>query len=666
MYFLEEEGEYLKTKIVATIGEELPGRYDQSGIFHTEVVPYTDFFRWFRQRNRDHLMIDIIRLNMSFYEKKEESKSGEDTADAAENGHQKVFNWLKSNSGGLGKNLAVLGDLPGPKIRLEKIPEIVLEKGQQFRLNFGDSDEDSPEDALRVLINDKPFRNMVKKIDNSRTIEEYISKKFQRGDRVLISVGDGNVILNASRVENNIVDCTVEKEGKIRNKPGVTIIGTDLDVDSFLEQDREALNFLLKNGLDITKEAKNREDFLGYVGVSFVQNVNDILNVRFFIEQYIYKKLKELVKGLSLEEVLDILSFKIEIESNSSDSYGDQLKIDDALKKEAKIRTPLIIAKIETRKAWENIDEILSVADGLMVARGDLALSLSPQEVPFIQKEIIRKCNLLGKPVITATEMLSTMEEKSTPTRAEATDVFNAILDGTTAVMLSGETANGRYPVHAVKTMVKIARKAEEYYRRSHLDENYRKKYDRQRFQEISIGSQSFIAENEERYKCWSYSAASKDSRFKRFIDDDSGEEIWWRWLSEFINDLIVKNSKQATIDSISESACILSEEKQYSAIIVSSLTGRTAKMIARFHPSVRIIPTVHAKNRVRKLILSYGSTPINIGRRFNSLSNLIEKTIEVAKSENQIKSNEEIIFIASTPLWTLGEANLIQIQKVR
>lgn len=208
-----------------------------------------------------------------------------------------------------------------------------------------------------------------------------------------ILIDDGLIELNVKEVRGDIVDCVVVYGGKLRERKGVNIPGVKLSVPALSEKDLEDLKLAIKEKVD-------------YIAVSFVQNASDVLNLKGLIE-----------KGGA--------------------------------------RIP-VISKIETLKAVEDLEEILNASDALMIARGDLGVELSPEKVPVIQKKIIEMANNAGKPVITATQMLESMIKNPRPTRAEASDVANAVFDGTDAVMLSGETAVGSHPIKAVETMVKI------------------------------------------------------------------------------------------------------------------------------------------------------------------------------------------------------------------
>lgn len=213
-----------------------------------------------------------------------------------------------------------------------------------------------------------------------------------------IYMNDGYIQLKVDRVEGQEVHCTVRVGGELRSNKGVNFPGIDLGISAFTERDRELLAFVADQDLD-------------GVGESFVQGPEDILAVR---------------------------------EAAAALNYD-----------------PFIIAKIERAGALENIEAILDVTDGIMVARGDLGVEIPIEKIPTAQKALIRLANLVGKPVITATQMLESMTHNRRPTRSEATDVANAILDGTDCVMLSGETAIGRYPVETVTTMDNLAREAE-------------------------------------------------------------------------------------------------------------------------------------------------------------------------------------------------------------
>jgi pyruvate kinase len=216
---------------------------------------------------------------------------------------------------------------------------------------------------------------------------------------------DGKKELKVIEIKGNDVICEVIVGGEIKDKRGVNLPGSDLSVGSLTEKDRKDIEFGLKNKVD-------------FFALSFVRRPEDITELR---------------------EILD--------KNNSA---------------------ARIIAKIETPQALKNIDEILKLADGIMIARGDLAIEIPAEDVPLTQKMLIKKCNEAGKPVITATQMLESMIKSPVPTRAEVSDVANAILDGTDAIMLSEETTLGDYPVEAVKMMTKIAERTERdpYYRK--------------------------------------------------------------------------------------------------------------------------------------------------------------------------------------------------------
>ena len=215
----------------------------------------------------------------------------------------------------------------------------------------------------------------------------------------LIFIDDGNLILKIKSTSDKSIKATVIEGGILKERKGINIPGAKLEFSSMTEKDKKDLQFGIEHGVD-------------FVSLSFVRNKNDVLEVA------------EIVKPVLPE--------------------------------------CKIVAKIENREAIKNIDSIIKAADGIMIARGDMGVSLPIQEVPIIQKRIIKKCNAAGKFVITATQMLEHMTEHSRPTRAEVTDVANAIIDGTDYVMLSEETAAGKYPYESVRMMNEIIKFTEQ------------------------------------------------------------------------------------------------------------------------------------------------------------------------------------------------------------
>jgi len=226
----------------------------------------------------------------------------------------------------------------------------------------------------------------------------FLAEEAQPGAEVLLD--DGLLELKITAIEGNQVECKVIEGGILKNRKGVNLPSLTLRLPSMTEKDKQDLVFGLKQGID-------------WVSLSFVRSSNDIITLREFLKEH----------------------------------QADDIQV---------------MAKIEKPQAVENLEAIVDVCDGLMVARGDLGVEMSPERVPKLQKQIIRLCNQKGIPVITATQMLDSMIHNPRPTRAEASDVANAIMDGTDAVMLSGESAVGAYPLKAVEMLVKIARDTEQ------------------------------------------------------------------------------------------------------------------------------------------------------------------------------------------------------------
>lgn len=380
--------------------------------------------------------------------------------------HKTIIDRLREAAAAEGRNITIMADLPGPKIRVGQIADepVKLRNNEEIILTV----DEIVGNAKRVSVSLPTLPHAVKP-----------------GDRMFLN--DGNIHLEVVRVENNDVTCKILVGGELRSRKGLNLPGIDLGISAFTDHDHDCMKFALESGVDAVSQ-------------SFVASAADLQAVR------------EAAKALGYQ--------------------------------------PFIIAKIERSQALQHVDEILEAADGVMIARGDLGVEIPLQTIAVVQKQLTSRANLLGKPVITATQMLESMVTRSRPTRAEVTDVANAILDGTDCVMLSEESAMGSYPVRAVAMLASIAASTEPH-------------------RELSVPLASETAQK------------------------INGGEI-------NLADFISHNVQQAV------------KYLNPTAVIVPTASGYTARMISRFKLPVWIAAVSTKPEVCRGLEFSYGVRPIN------------------------------------------------------
>ncbi|MBK8028144.1 MAG: pyruvate kinase [Anaerolineae bacterium] len=333
--------------------------------------------------------------------------------------------------------------------------------------------------------------------------------------------------------------CEVVVPGNLTSRKGVTAPNAKLTLSAITEKDRRDVEFAI---------SKNTE----YLAMSFVRSEDDIREMRWLIRH---------------------------LGGNAA-----------------------IIAKIEKHEALENIESIVDSSDGIMVARGDLGVETPAEEVPFHQKRIIRLCNATGKPVITATQMLNSMVDNPRPTRAEASDVYNAILDGTDAVMLSNETASGMYPIRAVETMVNIAAIAEQHIIRG---------------------------------------AAQDRSIVKTELE-----------------------GREAISDGISQATCQIAETLNCKAIVTSTLTGYTSRRVAKERPRTPILCVTPNEITYRRMALVWGVFPLLVPE-FNTIDEMIGIVVRAAVNARLVQLGDLLVIIAGVPFGIGGQTNFLKIHTI-
>jgi pyruvate kinase len=354
------------------------------------------------------------------------------------------------------------------------------------------------------------------------------------GSTVLID--DGLIGLTVESVEGTEIHCRIVNSGPIKGKKGVNVPGVKISLPGITEKDAGDIVFGIEQGVD-------------FIAASFVRKASDVLEIRELLEKH--------------------------------DASHIQ-----------------IISKIENQEGVDNLDEILEVSDGLMVARGDLGVEIPAEEVPLVQKMMIKKCNRVGKPVITATQMLDSMQRNPRPTRAEASDVANAIFDGTDAIMLSGETAAGKYPVESVQTMSRIAERAE-----SALE-----------YREI-------------------------------FLKQANAQQV---------------SVTEAVSQSVANSALDLNAR----AIVTSTQSGFTARMVAKYRPKSPIIAVTTDERIMRRLALGWGVFPVK-GAEASTTDEMFETAVKGAMSTGLLSLGDTIVITAGVPVGRAGTTNLIKIHHI-
>lgn len=395
------------------------------------------------------------------------------------------------------------------------------------------------ENGAAELVTGEVFEITVKDIVGNNCISGVSYKGLPRdvsvGSKILID--DGLIELVVEEIpDDERVLCRILNGGTVKDRKSINVPDVQINLPSLTEKDVSDILFGIENGVD-------------YIAASFIRKADDV------------------------KAILKVL------EDNGAGDIG-------------------IISKIENRQGVDNIDEIIEASQGIMVARGDLGVEILTEEVPLVQKLIIKKCNRQSKPVITATQMLDSMIRNPRPTRAEATDIANAILDGTDAIMLSGETAAGKYPVESVKTMDNIARITEE-------SMDYRK-------------------------------ALNERSKYK-------AESVTY---------------------AVSHATCSTALDLSATAIITTTSSGYTPRMVSKFRPKAPIIAVTTSEKVRRRMALLWGvfSVTTTEGR---STDDIFKKAIQRSKEAGYVKDGELIIITAGVPVGVAGSTNVMKVHIV-
>lgn len=427
--------------------------------------------------------------------------------------HREMYDMIREVSAELGRQITIVQDLQGPKIRVGELPNgpVLLRPAEEITLTV---DKVGPDDP-RIPVGYSQF-----------------ARDMEPGNTILID--DGLLSLRVESVKGNDVVCRIMHGGLLKEKKGINLPGTKISEPSLTEKDLRDVEFGLKLGVD-------------YIALSFVRSAKDILDLKKLINR--------------------------------------------------KRKSTPVIAKIEKVEAVRELDAVIDVADAVMVARGDLGVEMPGHIVPLLQKRIIARCKSLGKPVITATQMLESMVNNPRPTRAESSDVANAVYDGSDVVMLSAETSVGAYPVEAVMMMDDIIQATES-----------------------AIGFES----------------------------------------DEGLHELLPMERERYIESSVAAKAATLAAEVRAAAILCLTYTGATARVMSRRRPGVPIIAIAQDEVICRRLGLFSGIFALSITDVPTTTEEAIDMMKETALKAGIVSKGDIVIMTTGYPLDAKASTNMI------
>ena len=645
--------ERCKTKIIATLGNPSAGTY-KSGIQcpdlkkldpldYDNIIKLLVDSRW--PPEYSSIGADVIRLNLAHMG---DGDLPDDQVDVVSKKYREIKDSVARVAKETGRRLSILADIPGPKIRIKAGDDSWYAPTDKLTIALGSQDESfstdpnsiPSESTVLVNIGNDPFHSVSPDVAKSVLKDLEVLTRDSQDEKPLAYIGDNDCTLFVDNVnvEKHEIYCTVHNVPKsdrlIRKHKGFTVRGVPKPLPAFTPEDARKLGALLTEDLrDCHNFRSDDNRLLAFIGISFCQSRDDVQNVLLHVAEIM--KQSAAFSGADWETIL--------------------------------AQMPSLIAKIETNEGAQNIDKILDLADGAMIARGDLALEAPMAQLPTISKNVMNACHMRGKPVIVATQMLESMKKSIECTRPEATDVFNAIVDGADALLLSGETSSGQYPAHAIRKMRNLASSAENFIEEEGYtsEARFRQRYAKQlgEFNERTKNIKGHYLDIYSKDVLPKITAAIQKNR-NHGRDSDADElELALDLLQRVF---VMKEGRllvQPSTDKITHAACLMAADETVAGIIAPTTSGRTARMLARFRPKNWIYAQPHSEYIAKKLAIVRGIQAGNVLPVHHGAQEVQELMVESASLANRELRPKDcaFIFTCGTPLGKVGTTNLVQ-----